>query len=794
MRNLRSTTLLWLAIGILLLGVSIRIIDVMLIPYFSDEAWHLIRAHRILNGVPFAGFDQNKWFYGYVVSWFNPTGPEGPWIARYVNILWAAISMSAAVAVGRKLDRRTTGLVAGLVYAVVPLATFHERQALTDPQVAALAAVAVLFAISLARPDRKRSVWYYAAGLGIVMALARATKPSILPFYALPIWGLLLFALPADRFSLKPLFANWRRLIKPTVAALVAVVFVLAVERAIFIVADSTGVNPREQTEVSADNTLLAYLGDPVALQERLTQDITFLADAIVRYVGIGGTLLMVSGLVLAFIFKDRWREVLFILAPAILFMAVPVVATPPTATGEIATRYTLINTVSLSVLVALGLSLVVTRVSQYSPTLAPAISLFALIVVVGQSMWFNVRMLQNPWQVNWNRYDQRVYFEDTTSGYYHIPVVNRLHAEWINNGGQRQHTIGPPKTMLWVQSYMGPRVGDSKAILYDSPEQQYQIALWLEQGEYVYLIESPEENPFEAGPNGTELEYLTEWDSLYGQERLHRVIGAREGLAAEVYDLLGDEPEFMQADYEALAASLAEQNIEQVIAYPYDHAPILNALTDVRVEALPVSAWPLTAEIVTEAVESLDFDPNAPYAVIVYDPPVSDPERVIPMALAAQDYLVGNEQWTGLLRLQHYIDGEVNAAEPVNAVFEGVITLKTAAVSNSGGMVEVEARWQTAEPVQDSFVVFTHILDADGNLVAQRDGIPGGGLFPLTEWEPGETITDRYVVQLPADLPAGEYDILIGLYEPTSQLRLRVTDGSPNPDFVPIATFAHRP
>jgi hypothetical protein len=61
---------------------------------------------------------------------------------------------------------------------------------------------------------------------------------------------------------------------------------------------------------------------------------------------------------------------------------------------------------------------------------------------------------------------------------------------------------------------------------------------------------------------------------------------------------------------------------------------------------------------------------------------------------------------------------------------------------------------------------VFTHLLDRNSMVVAQRDAEPGDNLRPTTSWERGEQIQDNYGIAIPANLPAGSYTLEIGMYD----------------------------
>lgn len=86
--------------------------------------------------------------------------------------------------------------------------------------------------------------------------------------------------------------------------------------------------------------------------------------------------------------------------------------------------------------------------------------------------------------------------------------------------------------------------------------------------------------------------------------------------------------------------------------------------------------------------------------------------------------------------------------------------------VARPGDVVQVQLVWSADRTPARSYKIFLHLLDSAGNLVAQRDGEPGGGLRPTTGWEPGEQVTDNHGLLLPFDLPPGVYSLRLGLYD----------------------------
>ncbi|MEM7114852.1 MAG: hypothetical protein AAF614_20620 [Chloroflexota bacterium] len=117
--------------------------------------------------------------------------------------------------------------------------------------------------------------------------------------------------------------------------------------------------------------------------------------------------------------------------------------------------------------------------------------------------------------------------------------------------------------------------------------------------------------------------------------------------------------------------------------------------------------------------------------------------------------------------------------AQPVDTTFGDIITLYgVEAAPNEDGSLSVSLVWRGEQIINDSYHVFLHLIDAEGNLVAQSDGIPAGNR-PTTGWLPGEYITDvRYLAASPDN-----YTLRVGLYKPGAE-RLLTREGT---DFVEL-------
>jgi hypothetical protein len=89
------------------------------------------------------------------------------------------------------------------------------------------------------------------------------------------------------------------------------------------------------------------------------------------------------------------------------------------------------------------------------------------------------------------------------------------------------------------------------------------------------------------------------------------------------------------------------------------------------------------------------------------------------------------------------------------------------------GEIVYLQLWWSATGAPTTDWTVFTHVIgapNADGStLWAGSDSRPGRGSLPTTSWRSGDLILDEYQIRLPEDMPPGEYQIEIGLYDPAA-------------------------
>jgi hypothetical protein len=105
-----------------------------------------------------------------------------------------------------------------------------------------------------------------------------------------------------------------------------------------------------------------------------------------------------------------------------------------------------------------------------------------------------------------------------------------------------------------------------------------------------------------------------------------------------------------------------------------------------------------------------------------------------------------------------------------------------------AGSVLPVVLYWQVLAQIEQDYTVFVHILNQNGEIVAQLDRPPGGGTAPTSTWQPGQLLQDTYPVLLPNTLPPGEYQVRMGLYTWPDLIRQPITGGNESAGDEPAA------
>ena len=115
----------------------------------------------------------------------------------------------------------------------------------------------------------------------------------------------------------------------------------------------------------------------------------------------------------------------------------------------------------------------------------------------------------------------------------------------------------------------------------------------------------------------------------------------------------------------------------------------------------------------------------------------------------------------------------------PVDVNLGDKIGLEGYAFARQGDTLDVRLLWLARQPMEESYKAFIHVVDDQGNLLAQTDSRPRNYAGNTNRWIPGQVTYDRFEVALPPDVPPGRYQVRVGLYNEADGQRLPVLDAA---------------
>lgn len=117
----------------------------------------------------------------------------------------------------------------------------------------------------------------------------------------------------------------------------------------------------------------------------------------------------------------------------------------------------------------------------------------------------------------------------------------------------------------------------------------------------------------------------------------------------------------------------------------------------------------------------------------------------------------------------------------PVNVVFGDHLSLLGYDLAQStihaGSNITLTLFWEATESLVQDWSVFTHVLDQQNQIVAQKDNMPVNNQYPTSWWAVGEVVQDEYVIHIPEDTSPGTYRLNVGLYLWQTGERLIISD-----------------
>ena len=200
---------------------------------------------------------------------------------------------------------------------------------------------------------------------------------------------------------------------------------------------------------------------------------------------------------------------------------------------------------------------------------------------------------------------------------------------------------------------------------------------------------------------------------------------------------------------------------------------------------------WPVGTSGITTFV--IDIDPDTPTGaywlrVAMYDRGRTDISNL--PVFDAQGNQAGNQLKLGPIKIHGRPTAQASEG-PVSSLsvsdnflparFTDQIDLLGYNLSDrqlaSGESLDLTLYWSPRGRPTHDYTVFVHLLDSSGQLRGQADSPPMAGKYPTSVWDAGEVIADLHTLSLAPDLPAGEYKIAIGLYDPETGQRVPIVD-----------------
>lgn len=107
------------------------------------------------------------------------------------------------------------------------------------------------------------------------------------------------------------------------------------------------------------------------------------------------------------------------------------------------------------------------------------------------------------------------------------------------------------------------------------------------------------------------------------------------------------------------------------------------------------------------------------------------------------------------------------------DAIWDNGITLLGYRLNRQSEAITLQAYWQTQKPLLENLHLFVHVVDEQGRIVWQEDGVPVSWQRPVTGWTQDEIIETTYVI--PENL-FQQHQIKLGWYNPITTQRITLS------------------
>lgn len=166
---------------------------------------------------------------------------------------------------------------------------------------------------------------------------------------------------------------------------------------------------------------------------------------------------------------------------------------------------------------------------------------------------------------------------------------------------------------------------------------------------------------------------------------------------------------------------------------------------------------------------------------LVLWQNEISDPTNVILDALMERGHrLAVDQKFHQMSVLLFDVKDVTFAAEPqfvAAGTFGELLKLVGYNVNSSPKTIDTPLRFglylEATGHIDGNYQIFTHLVDANGALIAQADHIAGADSYPTSLWRPGNLFQNRFEIDIPKGTVPGEYRVVVGLYDSIGRLKL---------------------
>lgn len=220
--------------------------------------------------------------------------------------------------------------------------------------------------------------------------------------------------------------------------------------------------------------------------------------------------------------------------------------------------------------------------------------------------------------------------------------------------------------------------------------------------------------------------------------------------------------------DWVALQAPSQDYAVTLTLVDPATGAVITAQTNPILPDVYPTSQWQAGEQLRTQHRLQIPIDVTSESDTLDLVISLEPIDGAAPAALTQ-----GSDKLADITIVQHEHRFEVPPiSQPTDAQFGPDIRLlgydlDTQASDNIG----LKLYWQALNTPANSYTVFTHLLNENGEIVAQVDSAPVSDAWLTSAWLPGEVIVDTRSIALPDGVSNGRYALAFGLYDDNGRL-----------------------